>query len=584
LYQNSQLDEAENLAVSLTEILPNHPFPLKILGVIFKQTGRIAQAVSAMQKSTELAPHDAEAHSNLGIMLRDIGKLDEAEASLKQAIALNPEFAEAHSNLGNTLKELGKLNKAEACYLKAIELKPHFVEAYYNLGIILKEQGRLEEAKKKFRQAINLAPEYTEAHSELGITFKELGRMDKAEVSFTQAIALMPSFAEAHCNLGIALKELGRFNQAEARYREAIALKPDFAEAHYSLANTLQELGKLDEAETSYKQAISLKSDYAEAHCNLGIMLKELGRFDEAQASFAQAIALRPSFDEAHYNLGVLFFVGREYDLAAEQFELSDTYESKLYAIQCSYHQDEKTVFYKKFDLLESQSQTNAVLGSLGFRSGSKYGVKKHNSFCNDPLKYVLKTNLNELYDFENTFIDTAKDVLKSNSVSYKMQGHLTNGVQTAGNIFMQGKFPDSEIESIIHAEIERYRIQFKDSEEGFIKNWPAAYEIKGWLVRMKSGGKLAPHMHDTGWITGSIYINTPARKNANAGNLALCLSDQEYISGIDDSRQNIIDVTTGDLCLFPSSLHHYTIPFEENEDRIVLAFDVIPKTDAPRR
>jgi hypothetical protein len=30
-------------------------------------------------------------------------------------------------------------------------------------------------------------------------------------------------------------------------------------------------------------------------------------------------------------------------------------------------------------------------------------------------------------------------------------------------------------------------------------------------------------------------------------------------------------------LCLFPSSLHHYTVPFEEAENRIVLAFDVIP-------
>ena len=37
------------------------------------------------------------------------------------------------------------------------------------------------------------------------------------------------------------------------------------------------------------------------------------------------------------------------------------------------------------------------------------------------------------------------------------------------------------------------------------------------------------------------------------------------------------IDVVTGTLCLFPSSLLHYTIPFESNEDRIVLAFDMIP-------
>jgi hypothetical protein len=47
----------------------------------------------------------------------------------------------------------------------------------------------------------------------------------------------------------------------------------------------------------------------------------------------------------------------------------------------------------------------------------------------------------------------------------------------------------------------------------------------------------------------------------------------------VEKSHQSIIDVVTGSLCLFPSSLHHYTVPFEEKEDRIVLAFDVIPKT-----
>ena len=137
---------------------------------------------------------------------------------------------------------------------------------------------------------------------------------------------------------------------------------------------------------------------------------------------------------------------------------------------------------------------------------------------------------------------------------------------------------PESEIESIIRAEIEKYRIQFKDSEEGFIKNWPASYEIKGWLVCMQSGGELAPHMHDIGWITGSIYINVPTKLKNDSGNLVLCLSDKEHVLGVEATHQSIIDVVTGSLCFFPSSLHHYTIPFKDKDERIVLAFDVIPK------
>lgn len=545
LYRNNQLDEVETVAVSLTESLPNHPLPWKVLGIVFNQTGKVAQSLAAMQKSIQLAPQDAEAHNNLGIALKHLGRLDEAKASYTRAIALKPEYAEPHNNLGNIFKSLGKLDEAEASYTQAIEFKPDFIEAYFNLGIAHKDLGKFKDARLRFTQAIELKPDYAEAHSNLGITFKELSSLE----------------------------------QAESHLLKAIALEPRFAEAHYNLGNTRKELGKLREAEVSYRQAIMLKPDYAESHCSLGITLQELASFDEAHESFTQAISLKPDFTEAHYNLGMLFFMRREYKSAAEQFELSDTDESKLYAIQCSFHQDEKSIFYENFDLLVNQGHMNAVLGSLGFRSESKYGIKRRNSFCNDPLKHVVQINLKKLYDFEKIFIETAKDVLKNNSVSYKAQGHLTNGVQTAGNIFTQGKVPETEIKSIILTEIEKYRIQFQESEEGLIKNWPAAYEIKGWLVSMQSGGKLAPHMHDSGWITGSIYINVPPKTKADAGNLALCLSGQEDVVGVDDSRQHIIDVTTGDLCLFPSSLHHYTIPFEEKEDRIVLAFDVIPKT-----
>ena len=41
---------------------------------------------------------------------------------------------------------------------------------------------------------------------------------------------------------------------------------------------------------------------------------------------------------------------------------------------------------------------------------------------------------------------------------------------------------------------------------------------------------------------------------------------------------KKIVNVVTGSLVLFPASLTHYTIPFESEEERIVLAFDVIAK------
>ena len=113
----------------------------------------------------------------------------------------------------------------------------------------------------------------------------------------------------------------------------------------------------------------------------------------------------------------------------------------------------------------------------------------------------------------------------------------------------------------------------------GFIRKWPTEYRLYGWLISMKSGGELLPHIHENGWLSGSIYINVPPNSKNDSGKLVVALGKD---SDATDSRLNskkVIDVVTGIMVLFPASLMHHTIPFESEEERIVLAFDVVPKT-----
>ena len=102
--------------------------------------------------------------------------------------------------------------------------------------------------------------------------------------------------------------------------------------------------------------------------------------------------------------------------------------------------------------------------------------------------------------------------------VAKKSQGLLTNGYQTYGNLFDLEPDSTKEIQDVIHAEIEKYRLNFKNSEEGFIKSWPTEYNLYGWLLSMKNGGELRPHMHENGWISGSVYINVLRKKRLIAG------------------------------------------------------------------
>ena len=207
-YQKGRFSDAEKLALSITQRFPNHVFGWKVLAEVFRQKGRISEALIPGQKAVELDPQDSEVHSNLGITLHHSGKLEEAEASYKKAIALKPDFAEVHGNLAVTLQELGKLQEAEASYRQAIALNPNNAEAHSNLGVTLKDLGRLEEAEASYAQAVVLKPDYADAHYNLGNTLNELGRLEEAEASYTKAIALEPNNESYWNNIFFPVKAL----------------------------------------------------------------------------------------------------------------------------------------------------------------------------------------------------------------------------------------------------------------------------------------------------------------------------------------------------------------------------------------
>tara|TARA_B110000208_G_scaffold191973_1_gene261398 strand:+ start:5478 stop:7307 length:1830 start_codon:yes stop_codon:yes gene_type:complete len=472
-YHDGSLTDAEDLAMAITQKFTNNKFSWRMLGAIYKESGRLNEALIASKKLVELDDKDEESHINLGSILQLFNKFDDAIVSYKKAILLNSENLRANFELGTLL-----------------------------LGI---------------------------------------GRHLDAELSLNKVIVACPDYSEAHNNLGAVYIEQGRLDDAEKSYRRAILFKPEYSEALINLANTLQLLGKLYEAEECYKKGIALTRDNFEARFILGKLLFDRKKFSEA----------------------------------VEQFKSTDFGDSANYLLKCFYFQNEKDKFYDQLGIEFRKGKINAVIGSLTSRSEVRYGIRKVNPFCQNPLDYVLTIDLQGLCDFKNIFINKAKSVLSDKNVIYRGQGLLHNGQQTAGNLFLGKSDLINDIERVVRSEIEKYRAHFGHSQEGFITNWPTEYKISGWLVSMQDGGSLEPHIHDSGWITGGIYINVPIKSQSDGGNLVVSIGDEtDFLS---NENMMSIDVVTGSLCLFPASLTHYTIPFVSTEDRIVLAFDVIP-------
>ena len=241
----------------------------------------------------------------------------------------------------------------------------------------------------------------------------------------------------------------------------------------------------------------------------------------------------------------------------------------------CLFLQNKESDFFEELDYLVDQEKASAIIGSLACRSALKYGIVKPNLFCMKPLNYVLHNDLTARYDFEQVFVKKAISILAEKQISNREQYLLVNGNQTSGNIFALRNYETNEIQNIIREEVEKYREKFKESEEGLLKKMPTDYSLYGWFISMKSGGNIKAHIHTEAWLSGSIYINVPQNLEGDSGNLVVSLGEENDANDTRPNENLTIKVATGSLVLFPASLMHYTIPFESDEERIVLAFDV---------
>ena len=452
----------------------------------------------------------------------------------------------------------------------------------FDLAVQNHKKNNYQDAINLYNSILDKEPNHFSSILNLGSLFLQISKFDLAKPLLEKAIQIDPNNKVAFNNLGLTLKEMNETLQAINCFKKTILIDPNFSIAHNNLGTLLKDLGEIQKAIDCYKQAIKINPNYLNAYNNLGLTYMELQEYDKAIIYYEKAIKINPKFANTHNNLGVIFMELEQYEKATESFEKAieinpNHLDASNNLLRFLFKMDDKTNFLNKLDDRINKGENNALIGSLITRSKVKYGIKRSNPFCKEPLSYIIKVNLNDQYDFKNIFVKKIKNIIESDKLLSRKQDLLTNGYQTAGNLFTKKNHSIDNIKKIVYSEVKKYQTHFKESNEGFIKNWPTSFSLNAWLVSMKSGGKLSAHIHEKGWLSGSIYINVPPKLKTDSGNLVVCEDIEENLTDKNKDNKKIIDVFTGTLCLFPSSLHHYTIPFESEEERIVLAFDVMP-------
>ncbi len=470
----------------------------------------------------------------------------------------------------------GNISEAAKLYQYIINqgFNDHIV--FSNYARILKGIGKLNAAEISLRKAIELNPNYADAHSNLGAILLNLGNLEEAELSYRKAITLNPNYAEGYSNLGIILKDLGKLQDAEVSIRKAIEIKPNFFEAYSNLGNILRDLGKLQDAELSYRKAIELNPNYAEAYLNLGTVLCDLCKVEEAEICYSKAIALRPGWTSAIMNRWELFFDKKEFDLALKDADSCETKESRSCSLETLYALGRIDEIYERIKKKSDIDKGNIRLAAFSsFISEIEKKDTIHN-FCKKPLSFLYFSNLkSHLKDYEEFIKGIIKELYDVPTI---WEPRTTrNGFQTpiTINLFKKSSQFISQLKSIILNEINSYYSKFKNESCFFIEQWPSNKNINGWYNILKKQGYQNAHIHPGGWLSGVIYLKVVPSLGKDEGAIEFSLNGPNY-SNV-NSPKLIHSPEAGDIVLFPSSLHHRTIPFSTDTDRIVIAFDMMP-------
>ncbi|MGO9516617.1 MAG: tetratricopeptide repeat protein [Candidatus Korobacteraceae bacterium] len=233
---------AAQLAVQVDDDSPDAHY---VLGDVYANSGKSAEAVAELKKALELAPNSDEAYRNLGDTYVRAGQSDEGIAAFQKAVAANPYNWLNHVALGKAYAGLGDTPKALAEFQKVAELAPDNPLGYEGIASCYLRDGKWSEAIAPCQKALTIAPD-SATYSNLGTAYFFLKNYDKATKMYEKAVQLNASQSEELWgNLGDAYRWLGQTDKARGAYAKAISLAFQDLQVNPRSASVMGDLGIL---------------------------------------------------------------------------------------------------------------------------------------------------------------------------------------------------------------------------------------------------------------------------------------------------------------------------------------------------
>jgi tetratricopeptide (TPR) repeat protein len=426
------------------------------------------------------------------------------------------------------------------------------------------EAGQLREAAQLYRQVLSLDPNYADALSNLALVTAQMAEFAPAEEMLRNLIRKVPRHAGAYVNLALVLQQQKKFDEAIACCEQALKALAD-NKSRQKLQNTLalSLIGKerFDEALALLDGMIAAHPGFAGGHNLIGTVHTRLGRVDEAVRAFNQATKLDPSDYGSLVAAGECLLVHGRAEEALGQLD--------------------KALKIRNWEVRALALRTLALAG---------LGRKDDEKWLSDPARLVHCHRLAELgYTGERiselnralSAFASSEPSLREDPPEYatRKAWHSTTNLADYPNPALD------ELKRFIDYAFQERKgtLSENDKAHPFVRSAPPRYYLDLWAIKMKDGGKLFPHIHVDGWLSGVYYVDVPPIVDDPQANGAGWLNIGTSRMDIRLERDPLVRSVKpepGMMVTFPSYFWHDTVPLPDSntEQRLCLAFDLNPR------
>jgi tetratricopeptide (TPR) repeat protein len=261
------------------------------LGLAHYRAGALAAAVVAFQAVHAAEPSLLQARQLLGLVFVELGRDADAiphlEASTKAAdepavlFALGRAYSRRGDSRADTIADrLAKLPEGKALW-------------HQLRGLVLQRDDRHQNALEAFEAAAALNAGLPQLSVNVGVSRLALGDRDGARRAFTAALVQSGRDAAAHIYLAWIDEQDDRLPDARRHAEQAVALEADLAESRGLLGRILLKQGHPELAASHLEIAVAAEPRNASWRFLLGQAYQRLGRPDAAGREFAEARRLK---------------------------------------------------------------------------------------------------------------------------------------------------------------------------------------------------------------------------------------------------------------------------------------------------